>query len=46
MHVCDHLPLGWTPSPAYPGRRGVAGFVLIPASSSVEHKVDYELLVG
>ena len=23
------LPFGWTPSPAYPGRLGVAGSVLI-----------------
>jgi hypothetical protein len=27
--VRERLPLGWTPSPAYPGRLGVAGSVLI-----------------
>jgi hypothetical protein len=25
----ERLPFGWTPSPAYPGRLGVAGSVLI-----------------
>ena len=38
-----HLPFGWTPSLAYPGRLGVAGSVLIPASSSAVCKVEYEL---
>ena len=27
--VRERLPFGWTPSPAYPGRLGVAGSVLI-----------------
>jgi len=27
--VRERLPLGWTPSPAYPGRLGAAGSVLI-----------------
>ena len=28
--VCERLLLGWMPSPAYPGRLGVAGSMLIP----------------
>ena len=40
---CDHLLLGWTPSPAYPGRLGAAGSVLIPASSITRCKVVSEL---
>ena len=27
--VRERLPFGWTPSPAYPGRLGVAGSMLI-----------------
>jgi hypothetical protein len=42
-YVCECLPFGWTPSPAYPGRLGAAGSVLIPASSNAVRKVDYEL---
>ena len=40
---CDRLPLGWTLSPAYPGRLGAAGSVLIPASSITKRKVVSEL---
>ena len=41
--VRERLPLGWTPSPAYPGRLGVAGSVLIPASSDAVREVEFEL---
>ena len=37
--VHGRLSLGWTPSPAYPGRLGVAGSVLIPASSGAVSEV-------
>ena len=42
--VCKRLPLSWTPSPAYPGRLGVAGSVLIPASSDTVSGVNSELI--
>jgi hypothetical protein len=41
--VRKRLSLGWTPSPAYPSRLGVAGSVLIPASSNAECEVESEL---
>jgi hypothetical protein len=37
--VRERLPLGWTLSPAYPSRLGVAGSMLIPASSSTNAKL-------
>jgi hypothetical protein len=37
--VRERLPLGWTPLLAYLGRLGVAGSVLIPASSSTNVKL-------
>jgi hypothetical protein len=43
QQVRERLPLGWTLSPAYPGRLGVAGSMLIPASSSAVREVEYEL---
>ena len=42
--VRECLPLGWTPLLAYPSRLGVAGSVLIPASSDAVSKVQSELL--
>ena len=42
--VHGRLSLGWTPSPAYPGRLGVAGSVLIPASSGAVSEVNSELI--
>ena len=40
---CNHLLLGWTPSPAYPGRLGASSSVLIPALSITSCKVVSEL---
>jgi len=40
------LPFGWTPSPAYPGKLGVAGSVLIPASSNADAKLSTSCRVG
>jgi hypothetical protein len=33
--VHERLPLGWMPSPAYPGRLGVAGSVLITRARNI-----------
>jgi len=40
---CEHLLFGWTQSLAYIGKLGVAGFVLIPASSHTTCEVEYKL---